>query len=157
MALEPRGPDLRDSLSKSSPIQVNGWAATSVDTSTSWTSCVDASTISLELACQRTIPRYGWSNGIDHHSLWFKLPASANEYKTTWKSARTFSLCGSGSARVLNPYLVDGKGHDDIGLLVDDFSFAPWVAQISLHLVTKKVSKQRETGWLLWWIQFRWM
>lgn len=41
---------LRDSLSKSSPIQVKGWTATRLDTSTSWTSWVEASTISLELA-----------------------------------------------------------------------------------------------------------
>lgn len=42
---------LQDSLSKSSPIQVYGWTATRLDTSTSWTSWVEASTISLELAC----------------------------------------------------------------------------------------------------------
>ena len=41
---------LSDSLSKSSPIQVKGWTATKLDTSTSWTSWVEANTISLQLA-----------------------------------------------------------------------------------------------------------
>lgn len=56
---------LRDSLSKSSPIQVKGWTATRVDTSTSWTSWVEARTISLELAWNETEARgRGWTRII---------------------------------------------------------------------------------------------
>lgn len=39
-------------------------------------------------------------------------------------------------------YPVNGKCHDYIRLLVNDFSFASWVAQICLHL---KNSKKNET------------
>lgn len=34
--------------------------------------------------------------------------------------------------------LIYGKCHDYIRLLVDDFSFSSWVAQISLHLEKAK-------------------
>lgn len=36
-------------------------------------------------------------------------------------------------------YLIDGKCHDYIRLLMNDFSLASWVAQICLHLERKPI------------------
>lgn len=38
-------------------------------------------------------------------------------------------------------HLVDGEGHDDVRLLMNDFSFAPWIPQVCLHLEKKTKTK----------------
>lgn len=44
-----------------------------------------------------------------------------------------------------NSHLVDGKGHNDVGLLVNDFGFASWVTQIRLHLeISKREPMERK-------------
>lgn len=109
---------LRDSLSKSSPIQVKGWTATRLDTSTSWTSWVEASTISLELA---------WTYG--------------SNWEEDGKKYISDNLSNLGNSFELVSHksnLIYSKCHNYIRLLVNDFSFASWVTQICLHLKKSK-------------------
>lgn len=112
---------------------MKGWTATRLDTSTSCTSCVEASTISLEFA---------WTGGRKQSGR------DANKHK------RDKLLChqGDGSDCVLlherscKSDLVDGKRHNDVGLLVNDFCFASWVTQVRLHL---EISKHEPIQWKL--------
>ncbi len=160
-------PHLRDSLSKSSPIHVYGCTATRLDTSTSCTSCVEANTISLELAWKwreaggetrlkmdlATICYFQERNrngfvDLEEGSwkgLWTKWHSSFQE--TSLERISKLWACKLKGFLVISShtwntaYLIDSKSHDYVRLLMNDFSFSSWVAQICLHLESQENTK----------------